>query len=474
MSEVKSTSRQFVDPEWLSGYDLARMGQIVGAAADLALIVSHDGAVLEYTMAPDLPTAKALGLAIGIQLHASLTEESRPKLDALLAQARNDAPPFGREINHRDHGQGEHPFRYSAVPGAKPGQILILGRDLRPIAQLQNRLVSAQMALEEDYERFRQVEGRYRVLLETVPYALVLLAADHQTVIDANMAALRLLRRDLPGISGDGFAAHFSFEDQRTLTDALSSVRATGQTATVTVELRHGMKVAVEAALFRAAASTLLLCRLLPDTSDAGTADFAQEALPSLFRNGGDAIVLTDQRGRIQRGNDAFLSLTGIALEENLRGQSLDAYLGRGSVDLNVMLSKASEHGRMKMYATTLLGRFGASVPVEISVTHLADTVPPGFGFVIRDASRAVSARGTAQAVSRDSVAHVMELVGSAPLKDLVRSTTDVVERMCIEAALELTGNNRASAAEMLGLSRQSLYVKLRKFGMVRPGDDEE
>ena len=31
---------------------------------------------------------------------------------------------------------------------------------------------------------------------------------------------------------------------------------------------------------------------------------------------------------------------------------------------------------------------------------------------------------------------------------------------------LELTGDNRASAAEMLGLSRQSLYSKLRRFGL--------
>ena len=43
---------------------------------------------------------------------------------------------------------------------------------------------------------------------------------------------------------------------------------------------------------------------------------------------------------------------------------------------------------------------------------------------------------------------------------------TDLIEQLCIEAALELTGDNRASAAEMLGLSRQSLYVKLRRFGM--------
>jgi DNA-binding NtrC family response regulator len=48
-----------------------------------------------------------------------------------------------------------------------------------------------------------------------------------------------------------------------------------------------------------------------------------------------------------------------------------------------------------------------------------------------------------------------------------------MIERMCIQAALELTHNNRASAAEMLGLSRQSLYVKLHRYGMVSEIDSE-
>ena len=47
-------------------------------------------------------------------------------------------------------------------------------------------------------------------------------------------------------------------------------------------------------------------------------------------------------------------------------------------------------------------------------------------------------------------------------------------DKSSIEAALELTGNNRASAAEMLGLSRQSLYVKLRRFGLAEHAADEE
>jgi DNA-binding protein Fis len=36
-----------------------------------------------------------------------------------------------------------------------------------------------------------------------------------------------------------------------------------------------------------------------------------------------------------------------------------------------------------------------------------------------------------------------------------------------------LTGNNRAAAAELLSLSRQSLYVKLRKFGLLAKAGNE-
>ncbi len=65
------------------------------------------------------------------------------------------------------------------------------------------------------------------------------------------------------------------------------------------------------------------------------------------------------------------------------------------------------------------------------------------------------------------------DLIGRVSLKDMVRETTDLIERLCIEAALEITRDNRASAAEMLGLSRQSLYSKLRRFGLGDMDGDE-
>jgi DNA-binding NtrC family response regulator len=49
-----------------------------------------------------------------------------------------------------------------------------------------------------------------------------------------------------------------------------------------------------------------------------------------------------------------------------------------------------------------------------------------------------------------------------------------VIEAMCIEAALEITHDNRASAAELLGLSRQSLYAKLRRYDIGAVGDEAE
>ena len=115
---------------------------------------------------------------------------------------------------------------------------------------------------------------------------------------------------------------------------------------------------------------------------------------------------------------------------------------------------------------TQMRGEFGSNSDVEICAVSVMDGEQPCFGFTIRDVGQRVTFD---RQVSRDkprSVAQLTELVGRVPLKDLVRESTDMIEKLCIEAALELTGDNRASAAEILGLSRQSLYAKLRRYGL--------
>jgi transcriptional regulator PpsR len=119
-----------------------------------------------------------------------------------------------------------------------------------------------------------------------------------------------------------------------------------------------------------------------------------------------------------------------------------------------------------------LRGEHGAQAEVEISGVAVPDAEPPCLGFTVRHIGRRLGADLQAGKNSPRSVEQLTQLVGRMPLKDLVRESTDMIEQLCIEAALKLTQDNRALAAEMLGLSRQSLYVKLRRYGLgdLNPG----
>jgi DNA-binding NtrC family response regulator len=50
------------------------------------------------------------------------------------------------------------------------------------------------------------------------------------------------------------------------------------------------------------------------------------------------------------------------------------------------------------------------------------------------------------------------------PLEAIVRASVETIERRYIEEALGKYGGNRTLAAKYLGLSRQTLHVKLNKY----------
>jgi transcriptional regulator PpsR len=155
-----------------------------------------------------------------------------------------------------------------------------------------------------------------------------------------------------------------------------------------------------------------------------------------------------------------------LATEEQARGELLDRWVGREGVDIDVLVSNLRDHGSVRHFSTVMRGEYGSVEDVEIAAVAVLANDPPCMGFTIRSSALRT---GTAALGGRElprSVEQFTELVGRVSLKNLVRETTDMIERLCIEAALELTRDNRASAAEMLGLSRQGLYAKLRRYGL--------
>jgi transcriptional regulator PpsR len=266
----------------------------------------------------------------------------------------------------------------------------------------------------------------------------------------------------------------FSTESRQAVQSLLASVRIAGRGDEVGAQLADsGREVTIAANSFRQDGASVLLVRLSLRAGDQPAGLSAAKAqMLKVAENLPDAFVITHQNGVVISANGAFLDLVELGSEEQVRGESLERWLGGQGIEIEVLLSNLRNRGTVRLYNTTLRGAMGARVEVEISavtVTHAGQEV---FGFAIRDIGARVAEPRQAGAHATRSVEQLTELIGRVPLKDLVRDATDAIERLCIEAALQLSGDNRASAAEMLGLSRQSLYVKLHRYGLGDLGAD--
>jgi transcriptional regulator PpsR len=186
-----------------------------------------------------------------------------------------------------------------------------------------------------------------------------------------------------------------------------------------------------------------------------------------------DAFLVTDLSFVILVANAAFVTMAEAASLDHVVGSSLERWLGRPGVDLSVIRSALSEGGNLTGFATVVQGDLGQMRDVEVSAVRVTDARGDYVGLCVRPAAAPETE------LAPRSAQQIADLVGRVPIKEIVRKTTDTIERMCIEAALELSSDNRASAAELLGLSRQSLYVKMRRYGIVEgdgadPGSSDE
>lgn len=446
------------------------LGDIIATAADIAIVVSDVGRVLSVLINPNHSTFEQLDHWEGRDIRELLTSECIPKFEAQLERF-NTGEEMGRaiELNHVDATQLEFPIRYSLHRIGPDGAILMLGRDLRPIAEMQQQLVNAQMALERDYEAHRENDTRFRVLMEATREAVVFVSVASGRVLQANQAAAAVLGVSPANLAESEFAAEFEGRKRDGLIDALVSAAVAETTTPLEITTKRTRRhVSLSAKVFRAGGARTLLCRIeSAEGADIGS-DEMTEDLSGFYQEAVDGIVFTDKNGVIAAANETFLTLVDAPHLTKVRGRSMGDYLARGAIDLKVLIENAVRSGKMRLYGTRLTSEFGNELPIEMSATYLNDRAHPSIVFVIRDASRVEAIRPAMASGREESMKSVMELVGSATLKDIVSETTDVVEKMCIETAVELTRNNRVAAAEMLGLSRQSLYVKLRKYGLLK------
>ncbi|WP_370636784.1 transcriptional regulator PpsR [Afifella sp. IM 167] len=451
--------------------------RLIATAADIALVLDDKGVIEDISYADQDLSLEGLGSWLGRPWVETVTVESRPKVEEMLQEAGGKTQPRWRQINHPSSRGLDLPVRYSTLKLGKQGRLVAIGRDMRPVSNLQQRLVEAQIAVEKEYSRLRQSETRYRLLFHIASEAVLIVDATTQKVVEANPAASQLLGQSAERLVGRTLRGIFTDEAERALNSLLAMVRAAGHAKDVRLKIPQDEREFVaSASLFRQDHASHFLVRLSPVSAGLvpESGPTAETALIQVVENLPDAFLVTDPDRRIIAANLAFLDLAQMASEEQVLGERLERWLGRHGIELDVLIANLREHGSVRHFRTILRGEYGSVVESEVAAVSVLEGDQPCFGFVIRDVGARVSkARPLAREMPR-SVDQLTELVGRVPLRDLVRETTDVIERLCIEAALELTGDNRASAAEILGLSRQSLYSKLRRYGIIDFAPEED
>ena len=450
---------------------------LLATASDVALVLDRDGVIRDVAFQHADLSQELEGSAewFGRPWGDTVSPDSQPKVGKLLREAEANVASGWRQLTHQTARGRNVPILYAAVRLGAGGHVVALGRDLRAVSALQQRLVDAQMSMERDYAKLRFAETRYRLLFQSSKEPVVILDGGNHRILEANPAAGALLDAGAKRAVGRPLADMFEAPGRALVQAFLAELRASGRAADVEATLAGRGRFLVSATQFRQETSTLILIRLSPLATEAGTAvvergDGGDRLAAAFLQASPDGFVLTDGAGTVMAANPAFAGMVGAA--EDARGASLDQWLGRPGVDFNVLMANLRQHGTVRLFATTLNGG-GAPLDVEASAAAVGTGKAAAYGFSLRDIGRRIAASPGPGHGLPHSAEQLTDLIGRVPLKELVRETTDVIEKLCIEAALELTGDNRASAAEILGLSRQSLYVKLRRFGFADATEDD-
>ncbi len=463
--EHPSTGRQFSDPSRsFANLEAALVATMVTSATDVALLLDRAGIIIDVAIRePDLFGAVEKTW-IGKSFAEVVTVESRQKVERMFTEAHGQDSPARREINHPMPKGSDLPISYSLLPLTKNGMRLALGRDLRTMAALQQNLVETQLALETDYARLRSTETQYRVLFDTAAEPILLVDAAARRIIDANLAARQRLEKDGRRLVGAPLSAIFAQTSQGDVEALIAAARRSGESESAELVLAGGEGTA-EAVIrvYRQAGSSRIILRLAGGTEpDQRAAD--ADLVARLGQASPDAIAVVGPDRAVLEVNESFLDLTETASRSQVVGRQLDEMLGRRGVEFAILMKAIDGEGFIRNFATHLNTRFGGVVDVEVSGSAITKGDRRYYGFSIRETSRPALRPATSEPFR--SANDMTGLVGRVPLREIIRETSDIIEQLCIEAALELTRNNRASAAEMLGLSRQSLYSKLRRHNI--------
>ena len=356
----------------------------------------------------------------------------------------------------------EFPVEYTTVSLGAMGGFVAIGRSLQVVSDLQSRLGDALKAREQDFWRLRDIERRYRAVLDASTEAVALLRASNMRVVENNVQAARALGL----VPGAEFFPALGARDRKALDAALEQARSQGRAPNIVLHLADGAQWGLRASLVMSDADAFYLLQM-------SALSAVPEAVPQvpvveeILHRLPDAFVVVDARGAVLKANPTFLDLAQASMESAVLGQNLRRWLSRAGGDFTAIAALVQRHGGVRMLRCQLEGELGSITEVEISAVGDRAPHPNAYGLMMRDVSPRESRREVGEAFELGDLADGL-VSPSNSLEAVVKASLETIERRYIEDALSKHRGNRTLAARHLGLSRQTLHVKLNKYKLER------
>lgn len=439
------------------------MTRVAVTQPDVTLVLDWDGIIRDASVSSSIAKEGLEGW-VGRHWTDTVGEPAGDQVRRMVEDARDRGLSAFLQVTQRFPSGLEVPIEYTTVRLGGQAGLIAVGKSLQAVHELQHRLVAAQQAREQDYWKLREIETRSRLLFDAASEAVLIIAASNLRVVEANPAAIREL-----GLAPNwDFAQEVAPRDRAAFRELLARAREHGRTPGVLLHIgAAGTPWLLRVTLMAREPEPVFLIQLAPGMPEPGRA--LPRALPprtdELLEAMPDAFVVVDADGRVRRANRAFLDLTQCVTESAVLGQPLGRWFAAPGRDAAMLVRTLREHGEVRLFQTTLTGMLGTEAEVEISGCASSSGGPLALSLLVRDIRRRPPAGDGADEV-RSALAEVLREMGRLPLPVLVRNTSAVVERACIEQALHVANGNRTAAADALGLSRQSLYAKLERYGL--------
>ncbi|MEM1377273.1 MAG: transcriptional regulator PpsR [Pseudomonadota bacterium] len=448
--------------------DANAVNALASMGADITLMLTEQGDIIDVAYTDETLDRYNPNDWIGRQWSAIVTPECHGKIEALLDENAQHGTTRKRQVNHPAPGQPDLPIEYTLISVEGMPYKLAVGEDLRRLSDLQQQLVKIQVELEAEYRRIREAESRYRTIFHKAELPVVVVDGESQSILDLNLAATNFMRLSAGKVIGKALHAHVHKESRSQLQEAINAARHGGSRQHVEVRLDDGTMLQATVEPYREnGRSNVMLTFQARDGSDKAMATMIDAIALDSFP---EALVIINRDGSIVNPNERFLDLIHMMNRSLIIDRPLNTWLGASSVDLQVLLSRVKEEGQVRQFATVIRDEIGTTTPVLVSAARYEGDNK--IGVVITENARRDNQFTVPTPSNEGGTSDFSQLVGRVPLKELIREAVDVIEKMCIEAALRQTDNNRASAADMLGLSRQSLYIKLKRHNLEDFGND--